>query len=264
MELVDRFSRVLDSLVITDPYEIIEALTSYVTRTPAFRDLARSAASRMVTGLMHDGARSWREAARSGMRGRDIYAALRNELKGPVGIRVQQLVDENAELISTFPDAMASRVNTFIERESQKGRRAEAIARDLQEQFPDVSRSRINLIARTETSKASTALTRSRAESLGLDWYVWRTSKDARVRDSHEIMDRVLVNWNDPPSPEALNDEKSHGNYHAGNIFNCRCYPAPVIDLGRVKWPSKVYTGGQIQQMTRARFERMSGHSRAA
>jgi uncharacterized protein with gpF-like domain len=68
-------------------------------------------------------------------------------------------------------------------------------------------------------------------------------------------MEGVLVNWKNPPSPEELAGEPSVGKYHAGCIWNCRCYPEPIIDLDDVEWPSKVYHDGKIERMSRAKFE---------
>ena len=264
--LIDRFVLMLPGLDLTNPYEIVSSLNRYAI-TDVFQEFAHAAASRMVLGLFVDQGRTWREAARESMQGRMIYEALRRELDGPVGFRVSNIVEENARLISTFPLKLSHDVNSFIAREAQKGRRSENIARDLVKQFPDVSRNRINLIARTETSKASTALTRSRSEDMGLDWYTWTTSKDARVRHSHEHLDRVLISWVDPPAPEALVGIRSKlGKYHAGEAPNCRCFPAPVINLNLIRWPAKIYTGGRIVWMTRHQFEAMneSGLKRAA
>jgi hypothetical protein len=68
-------------------------------------------------------------------------------------------------------------------------------------------------------------------------------------------MEGVLVCWNNPPSPEMLIGEKNVGYYHAGNIYNCRCYPEVVIKLDFISWPHKVYYNGTIQTMTRKQFE---------
>jgi hypothetical protein len=77
-------------------------------------------------------------------------------------------------------------------------------------------------------------------------------------------MSDVLIAWSDPPSPEQLFGEKSYGKYHAGNIFNCRCYPEPLVELHYVNWPHKVYHGGQIKTMTLAQFERLIGKGKPA
>lgn len=258
-EIMDRFTHLLMGFGLTNPYDLIHLLQSFA-ETEYFKEYTRAAASRMATGLFVDGARSWREAAQQSMNGRAITAALRTELQGPVGMEMERLIRNNAQLISTFTQSMAEQVNRFIAREAVKGRRSESISSDLVEQFPGVAQSRLRLIARTETSKTSTALTEARARYLRLDWYVWRTSKDGRVRASHRLMDRVIVSWGDPPSPEKLaGEKKTYGEYAPGNIFNCRCYPQPLIDIDDVRWPCRTYTNGRILMMTRAQFKSIAG-----
>ena len=123
---------------------------------------------------------------------------------------------------------------------------------------------RARLIARTETSKATTALTQARAEELDLQWYLWRTSEDQRVRVSHRRMNNVIFNWKSPPAPEKLVGEKSTaGRYHAGNIWNCRCYPEPLLRFDQVPWPHKVFVGGAIRPMTLVAFRNLNKHDLA-
>ena len=260
--LVDGFEKIIRHLDLMSPYGIMERLQAYVD-TDFFREFAEAAATRMVTGLQIGQMQTWKEAAKESMQGRMIYQALQKELHGHTGMVMQRIIRENARLIATFPQQISKEVNSFISRESVKGRRAENIAKDLKTQFPKVAKSRLQLIARTETSKASTALTRARADDLGLAWYIWRTSEDQRVRSAHRHMDKVLINWNEPPSPEGLAHLKDYGKYHAGDTFNCRCYPAPIINLNLVRWPAKVYRGGQIHNnVTRAQFERLGASGR--
>ena len=235
-----------------------------IANSPELAEYARQAVMRMVSGTIVDGARTWRAAARQGMKSQLIYDMLRNEMNGPIGSAVEEIISRNAELISTFPLEIADQVAAYIAAEQYSGRRAASIADDLLEKYPHIAHARANLIARTETSKASTALTRARADELDLPYYVWRSSKDARVRNSHRHMDGVIINWDDPPSPEALNGMKSVGNYHAGDIYNCRCYPEPVVQLNMVNFPAKVYSGGKIWTMNRAAFERIAERKRKA
>lgn len=260
----DVLSRIDDTVDLTNPYGIVTAMSD-VFSTDLFRDYALATAKRMVTALYVGSRRTWREAAREAMKGREIYEMLQSELQGPVGDRVRELVEQNARLITSFPQDIATRSNAFVREEAEKGRRASAIADDLMRQFPDMAESRIQLIARTETSKASTALTRARSEELGTIAYIWRSSKDARVRRSHRRMDGVIVFWNDPPSPEELDREKrSYGRYHAGDTFNCRCFPVPVLRLDHVKWPARVHVDGEIRRMTRDEFASLAGGAHAA
>jgi SPP1 gp7 family putative phage head morphogenesis protein len=242
----------------TDPHRIIRILKSFLV-APALHRFAQEAAANMVTHLLAENAKSWRQAAREAGKVRIIYEALRRELQGPVGGAVAHQIQRNAEIIKTLPLDIAERVTDFVSRESLKGRRAADIARDIQEMFPENSRARAQLIARTEVSKTSTALTRARAENIGLEWYEWRTSEDGRVRDSHRFMDRVLVSWNSPPQPERLIGEKNPPPpYHAGEIWNCRCYPAPLTGVDRVTWPHRVHVNGAVVVMAKWEFEMLN------
>lgn len=245
---------------IDSPFLLAAAIRRYA-RSPTFRKAAEVLARSMATHVFSDGHRTWREAARSGAKGRVIYQALQSELgQRAIGDLYNDIIRRNADLISTAPDYIAREITSLVSREAQAGLRPEKILEDVWAKWPSYTRAHAMLIARTESSKASTALTQVRCSVAQIDWYVWRTEEDVRVRDSHKLMDGVLVNWSDPPSPEALAGEKYlYGNYHAGNIFNCRCYPEPLILLTDIRWPHKVYYGGRIQWMTLAQFKQIGG-----
>lgn len=255
LDFLRRMQRQIDYQ--NSPDEILDGLRK-VGNSIEFQRYAEATARTITTQLFTDAGRTWRQAAAENSLGRVIQGSLLNELTGPVGGALIDQIRRNAEIIKTLPLDLSKIITRYIQEESQKGRRASEIAQEIQLQFPEKSKARAELIARTETSKTSTALTRARAEEIGVDWYVWRTSEDQRVRDSHKKMAGVLVCWSDPPSPELLAGEKSLGKYHAGEIFNCRCYPEPLINLDQVNWPCKVYTSGSIKMMTRAQFEKLA------
>lgn len=238
----------------TEPEEIVAAWKAYAA-SAAYQKAAQDIAMKMVTHLFSDGQKTWRSAAKGNSQGREIYAALKEELAGPTGAVYYEHIYRNAQLIRTLPNEIAEQVIGHIAGEQQKGRRAEDIAKEIARMFPEKTKAKAELIARTEVSKASTALTRARCEMLNIRWYVWRGAEDQRVRDSHKKMEGVLVCWDDPPSPEALNQEQSYGRYHAGNTFNCRCYPEPLVELYYIRWPHKVYYQNRIQMMTLAQFQ---------
>lgn len=234
--------------------EIVRKLKKFA-ESKEFKEYAERASMQMVTALFSDAGKTWREAAKHNTQGKGIYEALKKEMQSPIGGYVREQVRNNADLIKSIPLDLARDVTEHVGKESMKGRRASSIAEDLQELVPSMSNRKATLIARTEVSKASTALTRARSENIGIKWYIWRTSEDQRVRSSHSHMEGVLINWDNPPSPEKLIGMRHIGYYHAGNIFNCRCYPEPVVSLNFVKWPCKVYHGGKITSMTRKQFE---------
>jgi SPP1 gp7 family putative phage head morphogenesis protein len=234
---------------------ITQRLASLASNPKFLEAWATGAARRMVTMTKVANAKSWREAAAKSSQGRAMYKALREELQGPTGIRVQEIIHENAKLISSIPDKLQESVAREIASMQQKGLRPETITAHLRKRIPQLTRSRVALIARTEASKASTALTRARSEDIGIKWYKWSTSHDSRVRQSHRRMEDVLVAWSDPPNPETLIHERNdHGPYHAGDIYNCRCVPLPIVSLDLISFPAKVYHRGRIEMMSRKRF----------
>ena len=212
----------------------------------------------MVTPLAIQNMKTWRKAAKKSTKNPYLYKLLMREINNGLKNDINIQIEENANLIKTLPTDVAKKVTKDIEEMALKGMRASEIAKVIREQTDKHSRASAKLIARTEVSKTTTALTKARCDNLDLHWYVWRTAEDGdRVRKSHRIMEGVLVNWNEPPSPEALAGEKSVGNYHAGNIWNCRCYPEPLIEIDDISWPHKVYTNGKIQTIGKMQFEQM-------
>jgi SPP1 gp7 family putative phage head morphogenesis protein len=213
-------------------------------------------ARRMVSGVAVTNARSWHAAARQSLHSGVIYEGLKTEIATSVGTRVDELIARNARLIRSIPEEVRARAATFVAREQLRGTRASAIAQALVDQVPQVAQRRAAMIARTEVGKTETALTRARAERLGLDWYEWATSEDQRVRLSHRVFDKVLVAWADAPAPEQLAHEPSKlGHYHPGGAPNCRCLALPLISLDEVRWPKRVYSHGRIEFVNRGQFE---------
>lgn len=250
----------------TESPRLIGIALDHLARSPEFVRLSRAAATKMVTGLFSDQGHTWRQAAAANGKGRIIYEALWKELQGPAGQRMRELIDDATYRIVTLPSDIGHDVADYVARESLKGRRASGIAEEIQKMFPEKTTARAELIARTQTSMTSTSLTWERAERLGAHWYIWRAVGDARTRHSHEKMEGVLVNWNDPPAPEDLfpilnADGKPRrntlGHYHAGCCPNCRCYPEPFIDLDQVTFPARIYMGNRIQTIREKEFERM-------
>lgn len=224
----------------------------------AFDNYIESIVRRMVTPISVANMRTWRLASKKSTKGLLIYKLLKDEVDVNGNYIFEDQIRENVSLIKTLPSDVADKVVRDIVDEAIKGKRARTIETVIREQTDKHSRASARLIARTEVSKTTTAITKARSEDLDLKWYVWRTALDGdRVRKSHRNMEGVLVAWSNPPSPEKLVGEKDVGNYHAGNIWNCRCYPEPLLDIDDVKWPHKVYYQERIQSMTKTQFEQL-------
>jgi SPP1 gp7 family putative phage head morphogenesis protein len=241
-----------------NPFDYIDRIEEFVA-SKAFYHVAENIAHKMITSVYNHNARTWKEAAARGTRGKEIYQAIQKQMQGSVGDKVYSLVDYNAYLITSTPLNISREITKYVLEQQQRGRRSEDISDDLAKRLPGIKRSRVNLIARTETSKASSALTRAQSHDLGIQWFEWITSKDARVRKSHDNLDHVLMSYYDLPSPEALVGEKNVGKYGPGDIYNCRCYAAPVINANYINFPHKIYSNGIIRTITKNNFKELVG-----
>lgn len=240
---------------LTNLNDMLQALQQ-VGSSVEFHRLANLMATRFVTHAEIHNARNWREAAKQASNGRKIYESLRGVMNNThVGIVAKNQILENATLIKTLPLDVSREVTKFVATEAFRGMRSEDIGKLLYDKIGQYSGARVQLIARTETSKAMTALTEARSRDLGINWYVWKTANDGmRVREAHRNMHGVLCRFDEPPAPEVLVGEKSEGHYNAGNIYNCRCLPRPLIDIDNVSWPCRVHIGGSILTMSKKQF----------
>ena len=149
--------------------------------------------------------------------------ALRKEiLMAPTGEAFSQLMKEQGDLIQSIPLEAADRVHGLVTENLYQSARADEIAKKILE-TESVTKSRATLIARTEIARAASILTQTRAESVGSDSYIWRTSKDLIVRKSHREMEGKVIKWSEPPT---LSDNTVT---HAGQIYNCRCWTFPIL-----------------------------------
>lgn len=177
---------------------------------------AEQSAANMMAGVNRKNVQAWSSAAnRAGI---DMSEFLYSP---GVGAAVRDRIRENVRLITSLPLGAAERINSLVRESMITGTRADDIAQKILD-TGDITLSRARAIARTEVSKASTALTLARAESVGSEGYIWRTARDGNTRTSHRAMEGKLVAWNDPPNLDGMTG-------HAGEFPNCRCYPEPVI-----------------------------------
>lgn len=91
---------------------------------------------------------------------------------------------------------------------------------------------RADLIAADQVGKLNGQLTQLRQQEVGVTQYVWRTSLDERVRQSHRNMNSKLCQWGDAYVYKISNEDKKwkqrssiNGiNKHPGQDYRCRCY----------------------------------------
>ena len=215
-----QFAKALSRVFAKIPWEAVlasgdaQAFLAELVTSNEYVELLTSASSRMVTSLFTDNARTWRSAAREATRGREIYELLRQEFTGSKGQDADELVRRrfwHIVQVTTreaqgIPKRVVDRSIRYIEKETLSGRRAEDIARDIRKQIPQFTDAQVNRLSRTAVNSSQTAIVLTRMQGIGKEWYIWRTSKDARVRESHRHMDRVMVWIRDPPRPARTMD----------------------------------------------------------
>jgi SPP1 gp7 family putative phage head morphogenesis protein len=140
-----------------------------------------------------------------------------------------------ARLITSIPDQMLTQVEGIVQTAVRSGADPRVTARQIRDRF-GVTEARARLIARTEVAKLNSDITQARNQALGLTTYVWSTSGDERVRESHAAMNGKLCKWDDPTvysddGGETWEPRSSIGGVeeHPGRDFQCRCVSAAVI-----------------------------------
>ena len=132
-------------------------------------------------------------------------------------------MDEQVTLITSLPTKAAERVHNLTIEALSNSTRASEVAKEILA-TGNVTESRANLIARTEVARTASLITESRAVHIGSEGYFWRTAGDSDVRHEHRLLSGKYIKWNDPPVASADGTRA-----HAGQIYNCRCWPEPVL-----------------------------------
>lgn len=197
-----------------DADKLRDALKAYAVM---IKPWAVSVATYMVADVGRRNLKQWRELSR------EIGTGLRAEIESaPTGALLHQLMEENVHLITSLPSEAADKVHEMIIDNLSKGVRSSTFIPKLLE-MGDITEARARTIARTETARAANGLTRVRAAHAGSEGYIWRTSKDGDVRESHKEMEGAYVRWDTVPT---LSDGTKT---HAGEIYNCRCFAEPIF-----------------------------------
>jgi SPP1 gp7 family putative phage head morphogenesis protein len=131
---------------------------------------------------------------------------------------VSAAVAENVSLITSIPEKYFADVESSVMQSFRTGANTDDLVDLLQERY-EVSESRASLIAVDQTNKLNGQLQQVSQESLGVTRYIWRTSQDDRVRDSHQLLDGQSFSWDDPPEVG-----------HPGQDYRCRCQPEADIE----------------------------------
>lgn len=153
------------------------------------------------------------------------------QTKAVIGIEAQDIqanlfipafVRESVSQIKSIPEGMHKELERTITRGARMGLRHEEIATQIQERF-SVAESKAKFIARDQVGSLNGKLSELRQRSIGGKTYIWRNSRDERVRGnpsgkypdarpSHWDREGKVYRWDDPPK-----------GGHPGEAHLCRC-----------------------------------------
>lgn len=143
---------------------------------------------------------------------------------------LEKWIVENVDLIKTIPEETLLKMKDIVSNGYEKGATTTQIARDIQIAY-GVSKRRAAFIARDQTAKLNRQIQKAQQQDAGINEYIWDTSGDERVRESHKALNGKKFSWENPP----LNDDGR--NCHPGEDYGCRCIARPVFDIETINLP---------------------------
>ena len=162
---------------------------------------AELTAYRMVSDVLRRDLTAWTKKSREMQRPLVVQARLVH-----TGDVEKQMIAEQVSAILSIPTQAAERIAT-----GEKD-----VAHWVSVKAETMSRSQV--------ARVATAVLKLRARHLGSEGYIWRTSRDSRVRPRHRSLEGKFFRWDDPP----VIDEKGRRG-HPGEAEECRCIPEPIV-----------------------------------
>ena len=128
---------------------------------------------------------------------------------------LDSFVDEHTKLIKSVRQEQLDKISLIITRGIRDGHLGKNIAKEIKE-ATNLSKRRSQLIARNAPLQYSGVLTKHYQITAGIKKYMWQTSGDERVRESHQKLNGKIFDWSDK-------------NPHPRSEINCRCDAIPVV-----------------------------------
>ena len=143
---------------------------------------------------------------------------------------IDDWVKNNVDLIKSIPNEYIKDVYDLIYKGYTSGKTLSDVSKSI-EHLNVVSANKAKFIARDQISKLNADIQKAQQIASGIEYYIWLTSKDERVRQSHRELDGKNCRWDNPP-------ENSDGRAcHPGEDYGCRCIAIPVFEKGKLSLP---------------------------
>ena len=154
---------------------------------------------------------------------------------------------QNMTLIKSIDEQTMQKIQFSLSQKIISAADKEILLKDLTREIQDiakVSEKRAALIGADQVGKLNGKLVQYRQQSAGIEYFIWRTMGDNRVRPAHAAKNGVVYKWDSPV-------EKP------GEAVRCRCRAQPVIDENSFKLvpQQNTYTELQKNDIIRSRLE---------
>lgn len=190
-----------------------------------FRLLSRAMAravsesvERVLKLQSQDHTKQWFKAVKKAL-GVDLSAVVSEE---DLTELLEQAATRNAGLITNISEVMVNRIQQTVMQSVLTGGTVKTLKERLVEDF-QFGDKRAQLIARDQTAKLNADLNRFRHQEAGCEKYVWRTSKDERVRSRHKKLDGKVYRYGEPTGAEQ--------GLPPGQPIRCRCVAIAVVEF---------------------------------
>ena len=150
--------------------------------------------------------------------------------------------EDNYTLIVSNARKYVDQINVLSEQAIVNGMSPQKLMQEIQKATVGLSEKHCKLLARDQMGKLNGQITQAQMEEVGLEMYVWSTSADDRVRDSHAVMEGLLCRWDDASVYSPDNGKTwvarpaDAVDLHPGQDIQCRCvglafYPELVSEI---------------------------------
>ena len=144
--------------------------------------------------------------------------------------KLDDWTQNNVDLIKSIPYDTIEEMGELIYDGYTSGKSTAQMATEIQELY-SLNRNKAEFIARDQIAKLSGIIQKEQQLDAGVKRYVWSTSKDERVRRSHQELEGKICCWDTPP-------ENSDGRAcHPGEDYGCRCVAIPLFEKGNLSLP---------------------------
>jgi SPP1 gp7 family putative phage head morphogenesis protein len=128
--------------------------------------------------------------------------------------------------IQDWSEKEIKKIRKDVEKAAMQGTRYENLVEMIQSRY-DVGLNKAKFLARQETGLMMSKFRETRYRDAGSTGYYWKNvvgSPNHPVRPMHKALDGKFIRWDNPPITNPKGDRN-----HAGEDYNCRCFPMPVV-----------------------------------